>query len=458
MPTHRYYRLTAAASVVTGTAGSTGFSVPWTSIPALASLLETNEHLVIQYAAPNSSLGNAKRWESVFWPGSPGLPIYQQPQDLSLSERKPVNNADFRRRSRRGEIVMAPYSKTQVDIHRTRAIDLITGFSPPGARTPGEGWVDCPKGSEIHAVVQSHYGPSRPVSGLRISRGYNVSTSSLTPLYTDSPTPSVVIPDLGTVDTALVTSALAAATSGQLDLLTEFVELPETLKFVQSSVTDIVRHGVRHKEAVKRIGKLPYAQKVAKLAELELKFRYAVMPIVYSINSVRNVLDAMNDVYVRNSESASFDFELPAGFNGKVMSSSWEQRCFIKQRFDPSDVLRTLRRLLTTNAFSTLWELTPWSFVVDWAFNIGDFIAALTNGDWSQESKCSFSHSFGATFDLWDTNPLAVSTYQVSSYNRMIINPSDHIGLTYAPFMNWKRWLDAASLSYLQVKRVYMRS
>lgn len=45
-----------------------------------------------------------------------------------------------------------------------------------------------------------------------------------------------------------------------------------------------------------------------------------------------------------------------------------------------SEVLSDLSRLGVTNIPSALWELTPWSFVVDWFIRVGEFIDLLDAG------------------------------------------------------------------------------
>lgn len=54
-------------------------------------------------------------------------------------------------------------------------------------------------------------------------------------------------------------------------------------------------------------------------------------------------------------------------------------RCNIWARIDPQHTgLRALNQLGLLNPLSLMWELTPWSFVVDWMLPIGSVLQALT--------------------------------------------------------------------------------
>ena len=50
---------------------------------------------------------------------------------------------------------------------------------------------------------------------------------------------------------------------------------------------------------------------------------------------------------------------------------------FIKDRYSLSSLLEDLSKVLTFNAVITGWELVKRSFVLDWFFNIGEFLASM---------------------------------------------------------------------------------
>lgn len=129
-----------------------------------------------------------------------------------------------------------------------------------------------------------------------------------------------------------------------------------------------------------------------------------------------------------------------------------EHRCFIKSRYTPDSLISDFRRLININLLSSAWELTTLSFVADWAFNIGDFISAMSGGDGNIDSQCAYICRNQATYEVsYASRDPALTSLKTSvkfnAYDRSIINPIDHVGLTIDVSMNWKRAIDAFALS-----------
>lgn len=123
------------------------------------------------------------------------------------------------------------------------------------------------------------------------------------------------------------------------------------------------------------------------------------------------------------------------------------------------------------NPFVTAWELVPFSFVVDWFANIGDWVLAQTSSitDGSQQRVFCEStklESVEQTFLFANLEFSAKKTYndvrvgdvvagpipvyvdkvvcehKIESYSRNIFTPRD-VQLQLDVFLNWKRMLDA---------------
>lgn len=76
-----------------------------------------------------------------------------------------------------------------------------------------------------------------------------------------------------------------------------------------------------------------------------------------------------------------------SGISVVASSVSWTEQCrfhgSVKARarvvYSLAALNSTLGRYGLTNPLSVAWELTPWSFVYDWWFNYGEFLASLDN-------------------------------------------------------------------------------
>lgn len=378
---------------------------------------------------------------------------FNQPDIVEVAElpRLKVNNPRFKTRQRKGEIIMSDYRRCRVvgrvNVRLVRSVtrrftEVFSNWGPVAVRLPkySKAIIDYVKslapGVTYVDLSCSYQWSAEESKGLR----YESLPISLPTTYPDKQDPASV-----------VTSALAGALSTQMDVLTEIVELPSTVQFIQDKCTSVVnqydKHAKRRRRAVRLAKKFnwPTPKLVDKLASLELQFRYAVMPMVYSIKDAGGLLEAYGYLFREARESQHF----PVSFSDEF--GDWKGNdkvsCLVKQRFDPDDVVARVHALIGPNPLATLWELTTLSFVVDWVVPIGDYITALTTPDMSAELKSSLAFRMSRYSRSENGSGLYREIY-VEAYERQIINPRDHIGLRVSPNMNWKRWLDASSLSW----------
>lgn len=255
-------------------------------------------------------------------------------------------------------------------------------------------------------------------------------------------------------DSALVTSVAADAANGTLDLLTELIELPETMKFIGKLVSDacVLTADLEEEARVQR-KKMPISKFTSWFSDHWLKGRYALLPIFYTIMDVQAVLAQMETEYAEYKSKSEIDTPFPFGLpNGTICEDvAVTHRCYIRSRYTPDSLMSSFRRLLNVNLASSLWELQTLSFVADWAFNIGDYISALTGSDGASETKCSYSVRNQVEYEIFydTTDPVLRSlatTVKFNTYQRIIIDPSDHIGLAFDVQMNWKRSVDSFAL------------
>ena len=241
----------------------------------------------------------------------------------------------------------------------------------------------------------------------------------------------------------MVNQALDEINSGAYDLLTELGELPETISYVYSTLRRIIQAFllVKSKEAAAR-KKFKGAELIDELTSLWMQFRYAVGPMAYSVADILEYMNVSNRGYVTARKREDVPFEIDLG-NGFTMSGDIEHRVFAKLRVD----LTSQTRNLGLNPAKTLWELTPLSFVVGWVLPIGDILGALVPP--SSALQTAATHSVRIRKVKLIHKDYGNVNVDVDIYQNNVINPSVDWRILPDVSMNWKRVLDALSLSWM---------
>lgn len=382
---------------------------------------------------------------------------FNQPDIIELFElpRLEISNPKYKTRVRRGEIVMSDYRRGTVTCKANQR--LVRGPITLGGQS-WDKWYDIARiipqwEAAVKASVKGMFFPAESdVRFPNLKAVHNWRTETATGLRYESIALSYpkTYPDRQDA-TGVVTSALAEALSTQMDVLTEIAEMPQTLAFVNQKCVQAVNLAVRNdrkkRKVIKRAKKLkwPTPKLIDRLASMELQLRYAVMPIVYSIQAAGSLLQEYGYLFKEAREAEHF----PIKFSDEY--GEWEGNdkvsCLVKQRFDPDRVASRVHALIGPNPVVTLWELTTLSFVVDWVVPIGDYLTALTTPSFSEELKSSLAFRCSRYSKTSTPSGLQREIF-VETYEREVINPRDHIGLRVRPSMNWKRWLDASALSW----------
>lgn len=279
------------------------------------------------------------------------------------------------------------------------------------------------------------------------------------------------------------------------DLLTEFKEFPETLEFILG-ILRAARHPLKGmRDLIEEYKKATGRENVplgfgAILSPVDrsfmdrwMQYRYAVMPLYYSIRDALELIQGMHDKFKTDRSKRILpvysDDPYPANEDHvfHVVSGTVTIRCVGKSSY-ASPGLR-LSDLLMINPFVTAWEVIPYSFVVDWFLNVGTWLIAQTGGlrdEASQRSFCIstkrdlierrvafFTTTDGGRFDSTYTHNAGcgnvyhqndhidetVETHhqftfykkRVQSYERVLRQPTD-VRLDLSFSMNWKRWVD----------------
>lgn len=426
---------------------------------ALHQYLTDRQQDVVVLGATQSPTLNQVLSTNLYVKKDPGdvLPVIPSASTVLQIPPRGGPNRNFRKRKGRGEVVMSDYRVGTVEFRRVAKV-VNRPSSWPTTVAFSYGWVSATDGTPLGVL------PARPTP----PAGYTLAGISIVVSYSTITLPAsglVLSPDVSSMDLdslalpkdeGLVTEVLADCNNGVYDILTEVLELPDTFRFLSEEFKKAVFMTCDLEDEARAMRKALPAEKFTKwFANHWLKGRYALMPIFYSIQDIAKVLEQIGMEYAEYKKSQNIETEFPCALPpGTICREAVgsQHRCMIKSRYTTDSLLSDFRRLINVNLAVTAWELTTYSFVVDWAFNIGDYLAALTGSDGATDSKCCYSvrlkETYLVEYDTTDPALQGVATLvKFNAYDRAIINPSAHIGLDVGIDMTWKRIIDAFALS-----------
>lgn len=297
-------------------------------------------------------------------------------------------------------------------------------------------------------------------------------------------------------------SAAYAASLSSFDVLTQLAEGRETLTYMQDKVKEaanVLKKLAGQDQSTWRRARGLTADRLIKssdkafrrLGSRWMEYRYAIMPLVYSIRDINELMGARNQVYKTDRDKSSVIMtldrpDIPLETHGLYCTASFEAnvRSTVKSAYTQGALHRVFAQS-AFNPFKTAWELVPYSFVVDWFLNVGDVITSQTSLDLSSQKMCCTSVKETLILSIWrhdstsdtrtfvDSSPAFGPTGQrtrtivsgvrnqddllrveaTERYRRNLWSkPSPK--LTVSPYLNWKRYIDGLVLGYQPTKKL----
>lgn len=267
----------------------------------------------------------------------------------------------------------------------------------------------------------------------------------------------------------------------------EVVELRETIGGITKLSLEAVRLITKFKPMITGLLKRGLHKEAA---SRWMEFRYGIMPIYYSIQDII-ALKRETGLYrtIRKGVKPKDDEALETNeliyFEDVGVSTV---RCSVtaKGRWGSQEL--KMLDLINVNPFTTALEVYPWAMVVRWFINVSDFAVARVKSLTSlaletvacvaikekMEYGTYLSHTQGyvvhpyepggycnglypptyfGTYEDIVTSYVNLGWHSVDNYNRYLFLPSD-VDLVYAPYMDWRRGIDALILGSGQLSKL----
>lgn len=380
----------------------------------------------------------------------------------------PGTGKSFNQHKKSGDIKMTPYHRglKVIDTHLVELPQYSKKSTQPAYILPGE-----------DPVV---YGSPRNAVSTWIECITYDRLAAILPVY------SISSDNIEELESAInkAQSAVIADAQSSFDALTTLAESREALELIINALKTISKPLKLFKLAASTLND------PKKIASTWLQYRYGIMPLIYTIQDGLKILDEKNFIFntcrsrenIIHSGSSKPSFSTEDNFIFETISGETTVRATTKARYSSSSL--RLADQINFNPFLTGWELVPFSFVVDWALNVGELIQAQTLSllDLAEERVSCYSvkidtltNSYYHRHKVWDnrfTYPSSdawnrggiqigsltteneeylIKSVTETSYSRFLFSPSD-ISLDLNLDLNWKRLVDVISLSLNQTK------
>lgn len=273
-----------------------------------------------------------------------------------------------------------------------------------------------------------------------------------------------------TTEVEQLKSDLSTALHKRWDALTDLLEGRQTLTMLKGQLAAALSPLASFKALRDKIRRKPFKGSEKVLREKWLEFRYGILPIMLSIQDYQKLQEEKEHEYLTERRRISI------GITNSGSPPNAE--CIYIKHFGTIEINGTAKarfvnpssRLfagISMNIVNSVWEKIPYSLVVDWFVNVGDYLYNQSSS-WlppSFDSMMCYSvkrrittHTYARIKNLDGSFQDHLLREEVEeSYGRVPFNQSD-IKLVFNPrFSSWKRWLDAYALGILALIRAFRR-
>jgi len=185
-------------------------------------------------------------------------------------------------------------------------------------------------------------------------------------------------------------SGVAAGSAGGWESAAEFNQALKLIDKPFESIKTLASHfrgQARRRKGSQRIGRA--GTDILQVTANEwLKFRYGVLPLMSDIQAVLRELGGKYGVVRRSSRASATLRKVSTTTFSTTAGGGWSCTQFQRRESEATIRAVSLDEYRTSMAVelgfhhsqlpSTAWDLIPYSFVVDWFINVGDYLNAIT--------------------------------------------------------------------------------
>jgi hypothetical protein len=191
--------------------------------------------------------------------------------------------------------------------------------------------------------------------------------------------PNDPVPDWLALDQKL-RAKIKAEKFNALNMLAEYKQTAQLFTELAGDVLKVYR-SFRKGRAIsdfRRIMRTPRTKKEKALANRVLQYNFGIKPLMNDVHDAaaalltRSKLGVYRVVSTSQSQTLYHNHRKDEGVMG-TSEVFLDARAQARYRID-FKLLEELKSYGITNPAATLWEVTPWSFVVDWVIGVGDFL------------------------------------------------------------------------------------
>lgn len=269
--------------------------------------------------------------------------------------------------------------------------------------------------------------------------------------------------NISRLESLAITEAFAGVREPEFQGLVALGELRETVQLLRNPIAAFTKYMRRPKvwraarkqyrkeqSWLKRLkGMSSTARRAMRNPELEalsgawLSGRYGVRPLISDIQGVMSAIDALKEksrpLYTSRGHSQQTATESWSETGGLTARQTWSPVCTTEDFVDcragvtyECDTRDTWGMSLSQIPVA-LWETTFCSFMVDWAVNIGDYLAALT-----PKAGIRVKGSWVRTEHLMDTKRVVSCVWTPSVAKDYLIMPGDGVE-DYSSIARWRK-------------------
>lgn len=270
------------------------------------------------------------------------------------------------------------------------------------------------------------------------------------------------------------TMALSRIEKPEVEGLAILGELTQTIALLRnplSALTNFVKKGVQSSRGLRQ------RDAATALANQHLAIAFGIRPLMHDVENALKAIELKhktNRKTARGFASAVSETVSTRTYNdGAVIGTITDQMSrSVEVRtgalYDVAiDLGLSKWGFSVSDIPSALWELTPWSFAIDWVSNVGDYISAITPkfgldvlSQWEvvrTTSHCvSTLGSSLATInpDFTTTGGGDTRTYTVQATDRRPVILYENAGLVFEPSLNTSQLFLSLSLLTQQLSRI----